>query len=237
LAVFDINVSGTRRALEFSRHCQARGFLLTSSGAVYGRQPPEMERMPEDYLGAPDPVDTESPYGARGEEKRTAETLCALYAKQYGIPAKIARCFSFVGPYMPLDGKFAIGNFIRDGMEGGPILVKGDGTPYRSYLYAADLAIWLWTILMRGETCRPYNVGSEEALAIAQVAQTVARSFTPGREVVVACSADPTRPPDCYVPATQRAGSELELQDTTSLTESIQQTVIWHIHRRAQGAH
>jgi nucleoside-diphosphate-sugar epimerase len=232
LAVFDINVSGTRRALEFSRHCQARGFLLTSSGAVYGRQPPEMERMPEDYLGAPVPVDTESPYGARGEEKRTAETLCALYAKQYGIPARIARCFSLVGPYMPLDGKFAIGNFIRDGMAGGPIVVKGDGTPYRSYLYAADLTIWLWTILLRGETCRPYNVGSEEALTIAELAHVVADSFTPSVAVQLARVTVPGQAAERYVPATRLAESELNLRQRILLPRAVQQVARWYTEFR-----
>ena len=88
-------VQGTRHTLDFAKYCGANKFLLTSSGAVYGKQPPDITHIPENYLGAPDTMDTRSAYG---EGKRLAELLCAMYAKQYGIDTKIARCFAFVGP-------------------------------------------------------------------------------------------------------------------------------------------
>src|SRR3989338_4961828 len=103
-----------------------------------------MSRLPEEYFGAPYPADVKS---AWGESKRAAEFICGYYADRYGLEIKIARCFSFVGPYLPLDIHYAVGNFIRDALKGGPLRIKGDGTPVRAYLYAADLAVWLWTIL------------------------------------------------------------------------------------------
>ncbi len=233
LAMLDTIVTGTRRVLDFAQRCGARRLLFTSSGAVYGRQPPECTHLPETYGGGPDPLDVRSVYG---EGKRLAEQFCALYARQSACEVKIARCFAFVGPYLPLDIHFAIGNFIRDGLAGGPIRVNGDGSPFRSYLYAADLAVWLWTILLRGQGGRAYNVGSEEALNIAQLAGRVAGAFTPPCAVEIARSPLAGQPAERYVPDTRRARSELGLQAWIGLDAAIARTVEWaRLSRRSLG--
>jgi dTDP-glucose 4,6-dehydratase len=225
LTMCDTIVLGTRRALDFARSCGARKFLLTSSGAVYGKQPAHLSHVPEEYLGAPDSANPSSAYG---EGKRLAELLSVVYAKQYGLEVKIARCFAFVGPHLPLDTHFAIGNFIRDGLRGGSIKVKGDGTAYRSYLYAADLAVWLWTILFRGQTGRPYNVGSALAFSIADVARLVAGSFEPPLTVRIAKAPVAGAPVERYVPLVERAREELGLHPLTTLPEAIRKTIRWN---------
>lgn len=226
LLMLDTIVEGTRHTLEFARHCEAKKFLLTSSGAVYGKQPPEMTHISEEYSGAPDTLAAGSAYG---EGKRLAELLCKAYADNYGFEAKIARCFAFVGPGLPLDIHFAIGNFIRDGLQGQTVRVGGDGTPYRSYMYAADLAAWLWTILLRGENCRAYNVGSAADLTIAELAETVAQAFTPKNlRVEIAKALTPGQSAQRYVPSVQRAGRELDLRIMIDLPEAIRRTIAWY---------
>jgi len=219
---------GTRHTLEFAKHCGAKKFLLTSSGAVYGKQPPEVAQVTEDHAGAPDVM---NPGSAYAEGKRLAELMCSLYQKKHGLETKVARCFAFVGPHLPLDAHFAVGNFIRDAIKGGPIRVSGDGTPYRSYLYAADLAIWLWHILFRGEPCRPYNVGSNEAVTITDLAKMVAATFQPEPEVQIAREPAPGKLAERYVPSVRRASFELDLQPTVSLREALGRTVDWYSNR------
>ncbi len=222
--LFDTIVGGTRRVLEFARHVGARRFLLTSSGAVYGRQPSDLAHVGEDYVGAPDPA---NPAHAYAEGKRAAEMLCAVHADSRLQPT-VARCFACVGPYLPLDVHFAVGNFIRDALHGGPIRIAGDGAPYRSYLYAADLAIWLWTILLRGQPLCPYNVGSEAAISIADLARVVAHVFTPEPTVQIAKSAVRGGAGDRYVPSTARARHDLGLAMTVNLEEALTRTVEWN---------
>lgn len=216
-------VEGTRRALEFARHAEASKFLLTSSGAVYGRQRPEVTHMNEDDPGSRATIDPPSAY-AQG--KREAERLCSAAARPDFEP-KIARGFSFVGPYLPLDIHFAVGNFIRDVLRGGPIEVRGNGTPYRSYLYGADLAVWLWTILLKGAPGRPYNVGSERRLSVAELARIVGAVLEPHCDVKIREKPAPGQPAVQYVPSTQRARTELGLKETMPLEESIRRTADW----------
>ena len=223
LLMLDTIVEGTRRVLEFARAAGTRRFLLTSSGAVYGRQPSEITHVGEDYPCAPDPMSAAASYG---EGKRVAELLCAAYARQHGIEAVIARCYAFVGPYLPLGGHFAAGNFLRNGLRGEPLQIGGDGTPRRSYLYAADLALWLWTLLFRGESARPYNVGSEDELSIADLANLIAGQFG-GLPVHIAKTPEPGKAPERYVPATVRARTELGLRQTIDLPDALRKTACW----------
>ncbi|AHF92817.1 epimerase [Opitutaceae bacterium TAV5] len=224
--MLDTIIAGTRRVLDFAAQpiIGTRKLLLTSSGAVYGRQPPGMTHIPETYVGAPDPLDPSSAYGIG---KRTAEHMCVIDGALYGYEIKIARCFAFVGPHLPLDAHFAIGNFIRDALTGSIIRVNGDGTPYRSYLYAADLAIWLWTILFRGESNRAYNVGSAEQHSIKEIARDVSRIAGKACSVAIANQPVPGASASRYIPDVNRIRLELGLTEMHSLDKSLLRTIHW----------
>jgi dTDP-glucose 4,6-dehydratase len=221
--MLDTIIRGTKHTLEFAVALGAKRFLFVSSGAVYGKQPPEMTHIPETYHGSPDPMDPNSAYG---EGKRVGELLCSIAHKEHGLQATIARCFAFVGPHLPLDAHFAIGNFIRDAMRVEPIKVR-DGKPYRSYLYAADLAVWLWTILFQGKPSLPYNVGSDREITIDMLAQTVASALG-GSVAVQPLSLSPSSHTCRYVPSVSFTHSSLDLNVLVPLVEAIQRTTAWY---------
>jgi nucleoside-diphosphate-sugar epimerase len=226
-------VRGTERTLKFAERSGVRKFLLTSSGAVYGPQPAEMTHIPESYFGAPNPLDVTSVYG---EAKRASELMCALHQKTVRaagaiFEAKIARCWAFCGPHLPLDTHFAVGNFIRNALAGMPISIGGDGTPRRSYLYAADLAIWLWTILFRAPALVAINVGSDHDLSIRELADLVAATLAPDAQIQVARQAALGVLPARYVPSVARAQGLLHLREKIPLKESIRRTAAWYSQR------
>lgn len=212
---------GITHVLECARRAGIRRMLVTSSGAVYGRQPDELGQIPETYIGAPDPL---SPASAYGNGKRLVEQACALTPE---VDTVIARCFAFIGPHLPLDARFAAGNFIRDALAGGPIVIRGDGRAERSYLYAADLAIWLLTLLLHGKSGRAYNVGSDAGLTVGELAQAVAR---PGQAVTRAAAGvgDAACPPQRYLPDIARARDELGLKVLIPLDDAIERTLRWY---------
>ncbi|HVJ03390.1 MAG TPA: NAD-dependent epimerase/dehydratase family protein [Sphingomonas sp.] len=221
LRMFDTIVEGTRRALNVARDDGARFFFL-SSGAVYGAQPLELTHVGEDWRGGPDPRD---PLSAYGEGKRAAEMLCAIYAKQFGLDVINARIFALLGPLLSLDIHFAAGNFIRDAMAGRTIRVIGSGEAVRSYLYAADLTVWLWTMLAAGPSGAVYNAGSEEAVSIADLARRTA-DLLAGPGVEILGRPDPGWNPGRYVPSTARIRADLGVTTSVTLDDAIRRTAL-----------
>lgn len=205
----EIVLGGTARVLEEARRAGAGSFLFISSGAVYGAQPPDLEGFGEDHPGS-------GPFAPYGLIKREAEALCPT--------AAIARCFAFLAPHLPLDAHFAAGNFLADAHAGRTIRVAGDGRAIRSYLYGTDLAVWLWTLLLRGRPGRAYNVGSDQAVTIEALARSVA---APGGLPVSLGRPPGEGPAHRFVPSILRARRELGLTPRVDLAEAIRRTLAW----------
>lgn len=222
--MFDTIVTGTRNALDLAVERDAERLLFLSSGAVYGAQPWEVEHVAEDWPGGPDPRDAKSAYG---EGKRAAELLCAIYGQQFGLDVVTSRIFALLGPLLSLDIHFAAGNFIRDAMAGRAIRIESAGTAVRSYLYAADLTAWLWLMLPRAPRGATWNMGSEEAVSIADLARRTA-SVLGGPGVEVLGQADAGWNPGRYVPSTALVREQLGVAPTITLDAAIRRTAIFN---------
>lgn len=218
---YDQIVEGTRNLLDFAVAQRAQKFLLASSGGVYGPQPLNSSQVAEDFLGMPDPLISANAYGVG---KRIAEHLCALYRETHGLDCVIARCFAFVGPDLPLDVHFAIGNFIRDAVKKSPIVIEGDGTPLRSYLYQSDLAEWMLRLLVSGASGEAYNVGSDNAISIRDLAVMIRDLVAPELKVEVRGTST-SLPQQRYIPSIEKIRRDLDVDVTVSLSEAILRTV------------
>lgn len=225
----NVLIQGTQRMLDFAKAAKPRRFLYLSSGAVYGSQPADLSHLAEDDLGGPELLAPDTVYG---KGKLSGEQMCASMASESGISCAIARGFTFVGPHLPLDQHFAIGNFIADALAGRAIIVRGDGSPVRSYLYAADFAVWLWTMLLREaySSSNPVilNVGSAEAINIRDLAAMVAEIVNPAVPVEIAGDSTLGVRQHRYVPDVGKAESTLGLRSIIGLREAIRRTADWY---------
>lgn len=221
LTKFDTTIDGTRRTLDFASSHGIRRLLMLSSGSFYGQLLPEYDAYPEDYPIAPTPTNLEA---AVGHAKRAAEFLCAAYADRHDLSFSVARCFSFVGPHLPLDIHYAIGNFIRDALWKESITVAGDGTPIRSYMYTGDLMVWLLTLIVHGAPGRAYNVGSDRQISIGELARKVGQTLCPAKEVHILKKTAGPATRNIYLPDIRRARDELGLDVWTPLERAIELT-------------
>ena len=206
-----IIIDGTSNALRQAIKCGAEKFMMVSSGGVYGRG--FTRKVNED--------DVPQPVTAYGIAKLEAEQM----AIDSGLHVLLPRCFAFVGKYLDRNAHFAIGNFIRDALEGKDIVISGDGTPMRSYLYADDLVEWLFEILERGESGRVYHVGSDEAISIRDLA-TLVRDALGSKSEVKVLGNSVSGAANFYVPNVDRIKSELGVRVTISLRDAICKSAI-----------
>jgi len=215
--MYSVIVDGTKRILEMCEAKKIARLLYVSSGAVYGVQPPDLLNVAEYYPCVP--------VNAYGKGKLDAENICL----ESPIDTVIARCFAFVGPYLPLDKHFAIGNFINNILHSEDINIKGDGSPYRSYMYASDLVEWLFALLLKAKSNESYNVGSDKAISIAELAKLVSEfSLSKKQNINIAKKKRAGALPSRYVPSTDKAQKELGLKCKISLKKSIQKAINSH---------
>lgn len=223
--VFDTCFTATQNILRMARQSGASRLLLLSSGAVYGKTSQEQGAISESYVG---PLDMLDPTSAYAQGKRSAELLCAIESTRGALAIPIARCFAMVGPYLPLDKHFAIGNFIQAALARTPLLVQGDGTPIRSYLYMSDVTERLLLLLLAGRSGAAYNIGGSVPVTISELAQCVVSTLDVDVEVQIRNVAMHGAHANRYYPNTELINKEFSLPPEIPLSQAIRRTANWH---------
>jgi nucleoside-diphosphate-sugar epimerase len=214
------DIRGAKRILELSFAKKVKSLLFTSSGAVYYNQVETQREFTEDDYDCKVYKHSHNQYT---DNKRYIEKMfCDFASTHLDIEIKIARCFAFVGRYLPLDNGYAIGNFIKNILNKETIVIKSDGSARRSYLYAADMCVWLWHILLTGKNCHPYNVGSNVVFSVGEIADEIARIGN----VKVNFEYDKNKNYNSwYIPSIERAKSELGVGIYTNFEEAVLHTI------------
>lgn len=211
-------MSGAKRVLKFANEVNAKKFLFTSSGAVYGSQPIELNGVTENY-DFDNKIDPNDLY-ATG--KLYSENIFSEKLKSQLV---IARCFAFSGPYVPLDSKYAFGNFISNALNSEDIIIKGDGTTVRSYMYAADMVIWLLKIFAKSSDREVYNIGSSIPITIRELAEAIS---TKSNESKVHILHESEGKSSVYYPNTDKAEKDFGLKLYTSLDLAVDKTISFY---------
>jgi nucleoside-diphosphate-sugar epimerase len=164
-----------------------------------------------------------------GTEYANAKLASEYFAINYG--GVIARCFSFMGPHMQLNGRFAAGNFIRDALDDQVIKIKGNGKAIRSYMYASDMTDWLWALLDKGYRGRIYNVGSHIPVTMNVLAKEIAHQVGNRIKECVTVEVENgthiSLAPDKYVPKQYRRTNGPKMRLNVKLKEAVSRTIDW----------
>ena len=199
--------------------CQGSKIIFASSGAVYGQQPIDLDELREDSWLMPieSLVTSKQDYAAAKRDSEQAITFLG----NAGLNVSIARCFAFVGKYLPCDRSFAIGNFLGNGLRSEPIAVNANHPVYRSYLHADDLVQWLMNIAdVASPACPIFNVGSNEVISIQDLAKKIAIYFQVGLQLPQIQGLSVDR----YIPSIEKARS-IGCQMEYPLDKAIEVTV------------
>ncbi len=198
--------------------------LNVSSGLVYGAKAVGTEAISEHAFGG---IDSTSLINVYAEAKRMAETISAAYRSQHRLPIITVRPFSFLGPYQVMDRPWAINNFIRDALHGGPVRIQGDGQTIRGYMYGADFAWWVLNILVRAEVGQAYNVGSPSGINLRDLASKIA-GLMPSQPRISTGLFSEGVPRTSFVPDTSLVSRDLGLTQAFELSEALRRTIEWH---------
>jgi UDP-glucuronate decarboxylase len=172
-AVFTSSVNASTSIIRSSiKHVNKPRVLNLSSGIVYGSQDIGVRNQSE----RPILLQPNSQSGYLNA--KLASDQLFSNADSAGLMRSISpKLFAFAGPGIALDEHFAVGNFLRDGIDGRSITISGNPSTTRSYLYPTDLVVWILTALLQPKNL-DVNIGSELPITMFELATLISEMTT-----------------------------------------------------------
>lgn len=163
------NVIGTFNLLQLAVEKKVKGFLMFSTGDVYGVVK-GVEQVTENEMGILDPLDIHNCYS---ESKRMAETMCYSFFRQLNVPVRIVRIFHTYAPTMNINKDPRVfSSFMKNIVNGQDIEIKSDGSGKRSFCYIADAVAGFFVVLTKGNNGEAYNIcNSDQYVSIRDLAK------------------------------------------------------------------
>ncbi len=189
----------------------------------------------EDDLWNGYPEETNAPYGLA---KKMLLVQAQAYRQQYGFNAIFLLPANLYGPRDNFDLETShvipamIRKFVAAKETGGPVVLWGDGTPTREFLYAADAAEAIVEATEKYDGPEPVNIGTGEEISIRRLAETVARMVGYTGDIVwdtTKPNGQPRRKLD-----TSRAKAYFGWEAKTPFDEGLRATIDWFLAHRAE---
>ena len=213
---------GSKKIFEIKNKNLNPKILFISSGAVYKNNNTK-KKIKEKNTFLPSQFSLDDTYSLG---KSLAEIYAKLYVKYSNKKIIIVRGFSFVGPYQQFERGFAVTDFIKSSLINKNIHIKNGDNIYRSYLYIADLIIWLLHILTKGEIGEIYNVGSDKSVSLKQLSKIIIK-VNKSKSKVISVNKNKSKKINYYIPNINLVKNKLNLKIWTDLNHSIDKTTSW----------
>lgn len=219
-AVFASSVNASNSIIRSAnKHKNNPKVVNLSSGIVYGSQVLSERNQSE----RPIVIKSNSPSGYLNA--KIASELIFSEASDVGLVNSISpRLFAFAGPGIALDEHFAVGNFLRDGLQGKEIVINGNPSTLRSYMYPTDLTTWILTALMNPKNLS-FNIGSEFPVSMYHLAHQI--SELTSKKGVRVLGEDQVA--SNYVPSTSAFRENFKVSQLVTLSDGIERWIQWHM--------
>jgi UDP-glucose 4-epimerase len=217
---FDVNVRGTLIVLRAAASAGVEKVVFASTGgAIMGNTPP-----PVDETTLPWPI---SPYGA---SKLCGEAYCHAFAGSFGLPVVALR---FANVYGPLSDhkKGVVTNFIKQSLRGEPIVIYGDGTASRDFLYVDDLCDGITAAVEADLHDEVLHLASGEETTINDLARLIL-GLTDAADTPIRYEERRRGEIERTFARPERAAELLGFAPAHSLAEGLEKTVRWFAERR-----